>query len=237
MKMELCAEVAMGWPLKRAILESPLPNTKLEPPRRRDFVSLTRKNSTDQGRRRRSIRLQGYDYSQVGAYYITVCTRDRECLFGDVVNGQMKLNEAGKIIQSVWEGLPHFYEGIELNAFIIMPNHVHGVIVIWAQVGAIHEFPLSAIGKSLTIVERVSDRRRMLLAKLVGRFKMVTAKQINALRGSSGQPLWQRNYYEHVIHDGRSLNHIRQYIADNLVQWGFDRENPAVSASVRRGDS
>ncbi len=200
-------------------------------------MSLTRKNSTDQGRRRRSIRLQGYDYSQVGAYYITVCTRDRECLFGDVVNGQMKLNEAGKIIQPVWEGLPHSYEGIELNAFILMPNHVHGVIVISTQVGAIHESPLSSIGKSPAIVDRVSHRRRMLLAKLVGRFKMVTSKQINALRRSSGQPLWQRNYYEHVIRDGRSLNHIRQYIADNPVQWGFDLENPAASVSVRRGDS
>ena len=106
---------------------------------------------------------------RLGAYYITVCTRDRECLFGDVVNGQMQLNEAGKIIQPVWEGLPHFDQGIELNAFIIMPNHVHGAIVIAMQVGAIHESPLSSIGKSPAIVARVSHRRRMLLAKLVCR--------------------------------------------------------------------
>ena len=151
--------------------------------------------------------------------------------------GKCKLNEAGKIIQSVWEGLPHSYEGLELDAFIIMPNHVHGVILISAQVGAIHESPLSSIGKPPAIVDRVSDRRRMLLAKLVGRFKMVTAKQINALRGSSGQTLWQRNYYEHVIRDDRSLNRIRQYIADNPAQWEFDLENPAASASVCRGDS
>ena len=91
------------------------------------------------GRNRRSIRLQEYDYSRAGAYYITVCIRNRECLFGNVVDGQMQLNEAGRIVQAVWNGLPRFYEGVELDAFIIMPNHVHGVIVIRVGVGAIHE--------------------------------------------------------------------------------------------------
>ena len=83
----------------------------------------------------------------------------------------------------------------------------------------------------------IAERRRMLLSKILGRFKMVTAKQINALRGSSGQPLWQRNYYEHVIRDDQSLNRIRQYIADNPAQWKFDFENPYFSASERRADS
>jgi REP element-mobilizing transposase RayT len=91
-------------------------------------VKTTARDSTDSGRKRRSIRLQGYDYSQAGAYFITICTRDRGCLFGDMVDGQMQLNEAGQIIQSVWDGLPQFYEGIDLDAFVIMPNHVHGII-------------------------------------------------------------------------------------------------------------
>jgi putative transposase len=141
----------------------------------------------------------------------------------------MRLIETGQIIQTVWDSLLQFYEGIELDAFVIMPNHVHGVIVIGEPVGAIHESPLPPM--------RIADRRRMRLSKILGRFKMITAKQINALRGSSGQPLWQRNYYDHVIRDDRSLNHIRQYIADNPAQWQFDLENPAASASVRRGDS
>ena len=98
-------------------------------------------DSTDQRRQRRSIRLQGYEYSQAGAYYITVCTRDRECLFGVIVNGQLQLNEAGQIVHTVWDGLPQFYEGVESDAFVVMPNHVHGVIVIRAGVGAIHESP------------------------------------------------------------------------------------------------
>ena len=192
------------------------------------------KDPTGQGRKRRSIRLQGYDYSQAGAYYITVCTRDRECLFGVIVNGRMQLSGAGQIIQSVWDDLPQFYEGIELDAFVIMPNHVHGVIVIRAAVGAIHESPLRSKPSALV---RIMDRRRMLLSKIIGRFKMVTSKQINIRRRTSGLPVWQRNYYEHVIRDEESLRRIRQYIVDNPAQWEFDRENPAVIASGRRGDS
>src|SRR5207249_4020070 len=118
---------------------------------------------------RRSIRLQGYDYSQAGAYYITMCTRTLECLFGNVVDGQIQLNEVGQIVQTVWDGLPQFYEGVELDTFVVMPNHVHGVIVIHAGVGAIHESPLPS--KSF-VSARIVDRRRMLLSKIIGRFKM-----------------------------------------------------------------
>ncbi len=134
------------------------------------------------------------------------------------VNRQMQLNEVGQIIQAVWDSLPQFYKGMELDAFVIMPNHLHGVILIGEPVGAIRESPLPPVP--------IAKRRRMLLSKILGRFKMVTAKQINALRGSSGQPLWQRNYYEHVIRDDESLIRIRQYISDNPAQWEFDHENP-----------
>jgi putative transposase len=91
---------------------------------------------------RRSLRLQGYDYSQAGAYYVTACTRDRELLFGDVVRGQMQINEVGRIVEPAWLSLPQFYAGIELDGFIIMPNHVHGIVIIPSDVGAIHESPL-----------------------------------------------------------------------------------------------
>jgi len=188
------------------------------------------KDPTGQRRNRRSIRLQGYEYSQAGAYYITVCTRDRECLFGVIVNGQLQLNEAGQIVHTVWDGLPQFYEGVESDAFVVMPNHVHGVIVIRAGVGAIHESPPRSKPSALA---RIMDRRRMLLSKIVGRFKMVTSKQINIRRGTAGLPVWQRNYFEHVIRDEESLRRIRQYIVDNPAQWEFDRENPAVCISER----
>ena len=146
-------------------------------------VTAIAKSPIDQKRKRRSIRLQGYDYSQAGAYYITMCTRNRECLFGNVVDGQIQLSEIGQIVQTVWNGLPQFYEGVELDAFVVMPNHVHGIIVIHAGVGAIHESPLPS---KPFVPARIVDRRGMLLSKIIGRFKMVTAKQINALRESSG---------------------------------------------------
>jgi len=193
-------------------------------------VTAIAKNPIERKRKRRSIRLQGYDYSQAGAYYITMCTRNRECLFGNVIDGQIQLNEVGRIVQTVWNGLPQFYEGVELDAFVVMPNHVHGVIVIHAGVGAIHESPL--LSKPFASA-RIVDRRRMLLSKIIGRFKMVTAKQINALRETSGLTVWQRNYYEHVVRDEVSLNRIRQYLADNPAQWEFDRENPAAGTSER----
>lgn len=186
--------------------------------------------NTAQDRNRRSIRLKGYDYSQAGAYYITVCTQDRECLFGNVTDGQMQLSDAGRIIQSVWYALPQFYEDIELDAFVVMPNHVHGVVVIGPAVGAIHESPEPAIHKSPLPPVRVAERRRMLLSKIVGRFKMVTGKQINVLRATPGRPVWQRSYYEHIIRNDESLKRIRQYLADNPAQWDFDHENPGVEA-------
>jgi putative transposase len=79
---------------------------------------------------RRSIRLKGYDYSQAGAYFVTICTQDRACLFGDVVNGEMLLNAAGRMVQTVWDDVPNHYPGVELDAFVVMPNHVHGIVVV-----------------------------------------------------------------------------------------------------------
>jgi len=79
---------------------------------------------------RRSIRLQGYDYSQAGAYFATICTQNRECLFGEIVNGEMWLNDAGKMIQAVWDEIPAYYLGIDIDSFIVMPNHIHGIVVI-----------------------------------------------------------------------------------------------------------
>ncbi|MFP4040814.1 MAG: hypothetical protein ACLFS7_09760, partial [Desulfosudaceae bacterium] len=96
---------------------------------------------------RRSIRLQGYDYSQAGAYFVTICTQNRECLFGDIADGEMRLNDAGQMVQTVWDEIPAHYPGIDIDAFIIMPNHIHGIIVL---VGAAPcgrpEYPGNSVG-------------------------------------------------------------------------------------------
>ncbi|HPN32919.1 MAG TPA: hypothetical protein PK843_00255 [bacterium] len=79
---------------------------------------------------RRSIRLKGYDYSQAGAYFVTICTQNRQCLFGDVTDGEMRLNAAGQMVQSVWDELPLFYPGVDIDEFVVLPNHVHGIVIL-----------------------------------------------------------------------------------------------------------
>jgi len=138
--------------------------------------------------RRRSIRLHDYDYSATGAYFITICTQGRACLFGEVVDGAMCLNGTGAMIESVWNLLPQRYPGITLDAFVVMPNHIHGIVSIDGPVGAIHELPLH-------------QRRSMTLPKVVGYLKMNSAKRINQSRNTPGIRVWQRNYYERVIRD------------------------------------
>jgi putative transposase len=165
---------------------------------------------------RQSIRLRQYDYSWPGAYFVTICLRAKECVLGEIVDGEMRLSEIGQIVRDVWNSLPARYSDIELDAFAIMPNHMHGVIVIVGGVGAIHELPLR------------EQRRNMLLSKIMGYFKMNTAKRINELRGTPGVPFWQRNYWEHVVRDDIDLNRIRQYIENNPQRWHEDQLNPIV---------
>jgi len=179
---------------------------------------------------RRSIRLQGYDYSQNGAYYVTLCTQNRECLFGEIVKGQMILNEYGKIVEQCWNDLPDHYNNIELDAYVIMPNHFHGIILITDNVDnvdnvrAIHELPIHELPRQQQ-KQRQQQRRKMLLPKIVGRFKMNSAKQINQMRNTPGISVWQRNYYEHIIRDEKSLENIRNYIINNPAKWQDDDYN------------
>jgi len=165
---------------------------------------------------RRSIRLKGYDYSRAGAYFITICTHGRECILGDLVDGEMRLNEYGDIVRGEWLNLPNRFPDIELDAVVIMPNHIHAIIAIHA-VGVIHELPLRNDTK---------HRRTMLIPKIVGYVKMNTAKRINQSRNTPGARVWQRNYHEHVIRNEADLARIRKYVANNPRKWDMDRQNP-----------
>jgi len=170
---------------------------------------------------RRSIRLQEWDYSQAGAYFITICTQNRECVFGNVVDGEMVLNDAGRVVESVWNDLPNHYPNVELDEFVIMPNHFHGIVMIIDNVHdvrAIHELPLHELPLRMT----QKQRRNMLLPKIIGRFKMLSSKRINQLRNTSGTKLWQRNYYEHIVRNQNDLNRIQQYIVYNAAGWKED---------------
>lgn len=156
---------------------------------------------------RRSIRLKEYDYSAIGAYFVTICAFQRECLFGDVVNGEMRLNECGMIIQDTWDDLPKHYSHVELDQFVIMPNHVHGIVV-------------------LNPVTETSSKRHG-FPEIVRAFKSFSAKHINQLRDNPGCPVWQRNYFERVMRNDTDLSKAREYIVNNPIKWELDKENPA----------
>ena len=181
---------------------------------------------------RRSIRLRGYDYSQPGAYFVTICTQNRLSVFGRIADGKMILDEPGAIANSEWKKLDQRFPQIELDEYIIMPNHIHGIIIITDTVGAIHELPIhpsdieNGLQPDVTEENSPAIRRRMTLPRVIGFYKMNSAKAINIALKTPGKHRWQRNYYEHIIRNNDSLNRIRRYIHENPSQWSNDSENP-----------
>ena len=181
---------------------------------------------------RRSIRLPGYDYSQAGAYYVTIVTHGREHLFGEVVNGEMKLNRYGKIVQAAWFDLPKHYRHLELDAFCIMPDHVHAILVLveFVRGGSISDNdnlqPAMPAGRA-SPQNRPETRpyKRHPLSEIVRAFKSFSARRINELRKTAGIPVWQRNYYEHIIRSNQDYLAKCGYIQDNPLNWEKDDEH------------
>jgi putative transposase len=177
---------------------------------------------------RRSIRLRDYDYSQIGAYFVTICAHNGECLFGDIVSGEMLTNAAGQVVQATWEMLPSHYSGVTSDAFV--KNHIHGIIVIdwvpnYSGVGAQFIAPPSRTGASGGAMNRApTPDRAPTLGDIIRGFKARTTHCLH--RNLGVVRVWQRNYYEHVIRDHASLSRIREYITNNPLRWAFDRENP-----------
>ncbi len=184
-------------------------------------------------RKRKSIRLPNYDYSQVGWYYVTICTKDRKCVFGKIVNGEMKLNDVGEMMNMWWLKIPKRFQNVRLNEYQIMPNHIHGIIII--NNGRTHgSAPTMNRIKFVVGVDPCVDpnnRQKQLFFKIIQWFKtMTTNHYIRGVRDNNWQPfskrLWQRNYYEHIIRNEKSLNKIRKYIRLNPLIWDRDRNNP-----------
>ena len=166
---------------------------------------------------RRAIRLRDYDYAQPGMYFFTICGYRRRLLFGDVINGEMNLNELGEVVFDEWRKSATIRSKLELDVFIVMPNHVHGIIVLKRP---------NVVGATGGSPSRSGPSKHSLSAFVAG-FKSAVTRRINIGRGTPRAPIWQRNYYEHVVRDEESLNRIRQYILNNPAQWDSDPENPA----------
>ncbi|OGL43068.1 MAG: hypothetical protein A2W05_07545 [Candidatus Schekmanbacteria bacterium RBG_16_38_10] len=166
---------------------------------------------------RRSIRLKGYDYSQAGAYFITICAYSRECIFGDVVNGIVKFLPIGKIAYQYWNEIPKHFKNVELDEFMVMPNHIHGIIVINSYVGVQNFEPL-----------RKQNQFQHTMPSSIGSIIRTYKSAVTHLcKGNSYEHFkWQRNYYEHIIRDENDLYQIREYILNNPLKWELDEENP-----------
>lgn len=158
---------------------------------------------------RHSIRLQGYDYSQEGLYFVTVRTHNMQCLFGNITNGQMILNQFGQIIESACQQIEQQSPYIRFNIYCIMPNHFHAIIEITSP----------CTGGSRTALSRPTKP----LGRIIGAFKTITTKNINLINNTPGQRLWHRNYYEHIIRNDYSYQNIYNYILENPERWDRDK--------------
>ena len=189
---------------------------------------------------RRSIRLKGYDYSRAGLYFITICCQDRICRFGKIENNEMILNEYGKIAFDEWEKITERFSNFELDVFQIMPNHIHGVIVL-NNVGATlavaptadntvvqnddndGDVGVTEIGATARVAPTVGT-----VSDIVGAYKSLVANDCLKIYKSKNETmgkLWQRNYYEHIIRNDKSYQRISEYIINNPKNWKNDKLN------------
>jgi putative transposase len=197
---------------------------------------------------RRSIRLKGYDYTRAGAYFITICTQDRACLFGDIAGGEMRLNGMGRIVDDTWRWLGKQYDYVEIAEYVVMPNHLHGIIVMGDNGddgdgvdgcpgrGGSRTAPTGATPKTAPAPETATHptdnsetglpKRRKTVGRLIGAFKTVSTKQINIMRETPGAQIWQRDFYEHIIRNDDEYRRIAAYIINNPGKWDLDKINP-----------
>jgi putative transposase len=185
---------------------------------------------------RRSIRLKGYDYSSEGAYYVTIVTQGRECLFGEIIDGEMHINEYGEIVQKWWHDIPIHFPNVELGAFVIMPNHIHGLIFITTERRGEVVSPLDNPNNNIqdayvdgiyNLDGETPPLRKPRLGQIVAYFKYQSTKEMNRIETDKAiTKFWQRNYYEHIIRNEKDLQNKNDYIQANPLLWDADDDNP-----------
>jgi putative transposase len=177
---------------------------------------------------RRSIRLRDWDYSSRGYYFVTICTQNRECLFGKSIDGKMILNDIGKMIQKHWLEIPSRFTNVILDEYQIMPNHLHGIIQIVGATLVVARTPNMRAGIK---PKRAGIKPAPTLGDIIGTFKSLTTHEyINGVKNNGwkkfNRRLWQRNYYEHIIRNEKELDKTQEYIQINPIIWKRDRNNP-----------
>jgi putative transposase len=172
--------------------------------------------------RKSSPRLKGFDYSQPGGYFVPICTAQRVCLFGEIIEGQMVLNPLGEIVLHAWMTLPTHYSHVKLDEIIVMPNHIHGIVMLLED--RRDRF------RNLSL-RGLHQQKRHGLSEIIRGFKTWSARRINQIQNTPGTPVWQRSFYDHIIRDDDDLNRIRSYIIENPLTWNQDRNNPKFLSS------
>ena len=197
----------------------------------KNYISLTNENISMIGggmeKGRRSIRMKGYDYSKTGTYFVTICTQNKECLFGKVVDGKVRLNKMGLMVKKCWVEIPSHFPNMELDEFVVMPNHVHGIIIISDANSKIRAKNLSPLREYVPIHQPPGTSKT--IGSVVRGFKIGVSKWLR--QNSTIHKVWQRNYYEHVVRNENEMNLVREYICNNPLKWQLDRENPNYKSS------
>ena len=190
-----------------------------------------------------TTRLKNWDYSSNGYYHITICTKTREHIFGRIVvetglkpvSTKMTLNEYGKIVEKCWHDLPDHYSNLKLDEFVIMPNHIHGIMIIDnndipASAGVV-ETGLKPVSTRTTtpIPTQTTNKKQHGLFEFVRAFKTFSSRRINELRLSPGTSVWQSRFYDRIVRDENELNRIREYIQNNPINWKNDDLNLEVA--------
>ena len=166
--------------------------------------------------RRRSIRLQGFDYAQPGAYFLTICTFERRILFGRIRGDAVELSEIGRVVNAAWLGLSRRFAHVELGTHVIMPNHLHAILLLHRREG-----------RGASRNEAFQKPVRGSLPTIVRSFKATASARIKESGIALSHPLWQRNYFERALRKGKEFTAATRYILENPARWQFDRENPS----------
>ena len=176
-----------------------------------------------------STRLDGFDYSQIGSYFVTIVTHGRECLFGDVADGKMVWNDVGKIVEQCWKEIPDHFPYASLDEFIVMPDHVHGIIVLGIDrddVGFRRDTACRVSTTKTTTHQTQTVRfgrpTKQSIPTIVRSFKSAATRTINQYRNSPGQSVWQSRFYDHIVRNDDEFSRIREYVLYNPQNWKKD---------------